>query len=77
MLYTVGMSLAKPSITLLTLDLFPSMRGMTASMQGFIQTMVVTFVSGVVSPLLADSGMKMGTGALVFSGAGTLHGFYI
>ncbi len=66
MLYTVGMSLAMPSITLLTLDLFPSMRGMAASMQGFIQTMIMTLVSGVVSPLLADSGLKMASGVFVF-----------
>jgi DHA1 family bicyclomycin/chloramphenicol resistance-like MFS transporter len=70
MLYTIGMSLAMPSITLLTLDLFPAMRGMTASMQGFIQTMVMTFVSAVVSPLLAQSGLKMALGVLVFLGAG-------
>jgi DHA1 family bicyclomycin/chloramphenicol resistance-like MFS transporter len=70
MLYTIGMSLAMPSITLLTLDLFPAMRGMTASMQGFIQTMVMTFVSAVVSPLLAESGMKMALGVLFFLGAG-------
>jgi DHA1 family bicyclomycin/chloramphenicol resistance-like MFS transporter len=65
MLYTTGMSLAMPGITLLTLDLFPSIRGMAASMQGFIQTMVMTFVSGVIAPLLADSGMKMALGVLV------------
>ena len=66
MLYTVGMSFAAPSITLLTLDLFPSMRGMVASMQGFVQTMVMTFVSGVLAPLVADSGLKMGLGVLAY-----------
>lgn len=62
MLYTLGMSLAMPSITLLTLDLFPSMRGMAASVQAFIQTMVMTFVAGIVAPLLADSGAKLAMG---------------
>lgn len=66
MLYTVGMSLAMPSITLFTLDLFPSARGMVASMQGFIQTMVMTLVSGVVAPLVADSGLKMAFCVLAF-----------
>jgi DHA1 family bicyclomycin/chloramphenicol resistance-like MFS transporter len=42
MFYTVGMAFATPGITLLTLDLFPTMRGMAASMQGFVQTMVMS-----------------------------------
>lgn len=69
-LYTIGMSFATPSITLMTLDLFPSMRGMAASMQGFVQTMVMTFVSGVVAPGVADSGLKMALGVLAFLGTG-------
>lgn len=72
MLYTLGMSFATPSITLLTLDLFPSMRGMAASMQGFLQTMVMTLVSGVVAPLVADSGLKMALGVLSFLACGYL-----
>lgn len=72
MLYTVGMSFATPSITLLTLDLFPSLRGMSASMQSFIQTMVMTFVSGVFAPLVANSGMKMAFGVLGFLTLGYL-----
>ena len=75
MLYTIGMSLAMPSITLLSLDLFPARRGMAASMQGFIQTMVMTFASGVVSPLLAESGLKMALGVFVFMAAGYLCWF--
>lgn len=75
MLYTIGMSLAMPSITLLALDLFPAMRGMAASMQGFIQTMIMTFASGIVSPLLAESGLKMALGVLAFMAAGYLCWF--
>lgn len=72
MLYTIGMSFATPSLTLLTLDLFPSTRGMAASMQGFVQTMVMTFVSGVVAPRVADSGLKMGLAVLSFLALGYL-----
>jgi DHA1 family bicyclomycin/chloramphenicol resistance-like MFS transporter len=71
MLYTAGMSFATPSITLLTLELFPKTRGMTSSMQGFIQTMVMTLVSSVIAPLLAPSGLKMATGVLAFLILGT------
>ncbi|MBN9604652.1 MAG: multidrug effflux MFS transporter [Afipia felis] len=65
MIFTIGMSLATPSITLLTLDLFPNNRGMAASMQGFIQTVVMTLVSGFAAPLLGGSGMKMALGMLL------------
>jgi len=76
MLYTVGMSFAMPSITILTLDLFPKMRGMVASLQGFVQTMVMTFVSGVVAPLLGNSGLKMALGVLAFLTVGFLAWFF-
>lgn len=72
MLYTAGMSFATPSITLMTLDLFPSMRGMAASVQGFIQTMVMTIVSAVVAPLVADSGSKIALSVSCFLAAGYL-----
>lgn len=75
MLYTAGMTFATPSITLMTLDLFPSMRGMAASMQGFIQTMVMTLVSAVVAPLVADSGLKLALGVSCFLAVGYLSWF--
>lgn len=74
-LYTVGMSFVTPSITLLTLDLFPSTRGMAASLQGFVQTMVMTLVSGLVAPLVADSGLAIALTVLCFLGAGCLAWF--
>ena len=37
MIFTIGSSLVMPSITLLLLDLFPTMRGMASSLQGFVQ----------------------------------------
>ncbi|MBX9864203.1 MAG: multidrug effflux MFS transporter [Hyphomicrobium sp.] len=65
MLFTTGMSLATPSITLLTLDLFPKNRGMAASMQGFVQILIMTLVSGFAAPVLGASGMKMALGMLL------------
>lgn len=70
MLFTTGMSLATPSITLLTLDLFPKMRGMVASLQGFVQTIVMTIVSSIAAPMLGSSGMKMALGMLLSLTAG-------
>ena len=53
-LYTTGMSLAAPSITLFILDLFPELRGTVSSLQGFVQTLFASVVAGVIAPLDAD-----------------------
>jgi DHA1 family bicyclomycin/chloramphenicol resistance-like MFS transporter len=52
MVYGIGFAMAMPSITLITLDLFPTRRGMAASLQGFVSGMVNVLIAGVVSPLL-------------------------
>lgn len=72
MLYTAGMSFAMPSITLMTLDHFPTARGMAASLQGFVQTMVMTFASGIISPLVVHSGLLLAVATLVFLCVGFL-----
>ena len=59
MLYSLGMSLAMPSITLLALDLFPRNRGMAASVQGFTQSMCNAILAGVVSPLVAGTQLSL------------------
>jgi DHA1 family bicyclomycin/chloramphenicol resistance-like MFS transporter len=69
-LYTTGMALAMPSITLLTLDLFQTIRGMVSSLQGFIQTMFLAFVSGVAAPLLLGNGVNLAAGMLGFLALG-------
>jgi DHA1 family bicyclomycin/chloramphenicol resistance-like MFS transporter len=51
-LFGVGFAMAMPSIALITLDLFPTRRGMAASLQGFISGMVNVVTAGVLSPLL-------------------------
>lgn len=63
-IYTTGMAMATPSITLLTLDLFSSMRGLVSSMQGFAQTMLMTLVAAFLAPALAGSGAALAWGNL-------------
>ena len=46
--------MAMPSISIITLDLFPTRRGMAASLQGFVSGMVNVLTAGVISPLLWD-----------------------
>jgi MFS transporter, DHA1 family, multidrug resistance protein len=48
-IYVVGMSIAAPSLTLLTLDLFPEQRGLAASCQGFISLGANSIVSAFVA----------------------------
>lgn len=52
MFFGVGFAMAAPSIMLITLDLFPTRRGMAASLQGFVSGMVNVITAGVVSPLV-------------------------
>jgi DHA1 family bicyclomycin/chloramphenicol resistance-like MFS transporter len=49
LVYVIGMSAAMPSLTLLTLDLFPSKRGLAASCQGFISLGFNSLVSAFVA----------------------------
>jgi DHA1 family bicyclomycin/chloramphenicol resistance-like MFS transporter len=67
MIYTVGSSLIMPSVTLLLLDLFPTMRGMTSSLQGFIQFALGGVVAGTIAPLLAESLMALAAGMAGFT----------
>lgn len=55
MLFGVGFAMAMPSISLINLDLFPTRRGMAASLQGFVSGMVNVVTAGVISPLVWDS----------------------
>jgi MFS transporter, DHA1 family, multidrug resistance protein len=55
MVYTLGSSLMMPSLMLLLLDLFPTMRGLASSLQGFVQFAFSGFVAGTLAPFLATS----------------------
>ena len=52
MIYGVGFAMAMPSITIITLDLFPTRRGMAASLQGFVSGMVNVLTAGAIAPAL-------------------------
>lgn len=70
MLYTIGMALAMPSITVLTLDLYPQLRGMTSSLQGFAHSLLAGMTAGVVSPLVSGSALTLALtmGGLMLAG---------
>lgn len=66
MCYNFGMALAMPTITLLALDLFPTMRGLVSSTQAFIQTLISTLSAALVVPLLYHSPLRMALGMTMF-----------
>ena len=66
---TLGSSLMMPTITLLLLDLFPSMRGLASSLQGFLQFAFSGVVAGTIAPLLATSLSALAAGMVSFTTA--------
>ena len=70
MIYTTGMALAMPSITLLALELFPLNRGLTASLQGFEHSLLSSIVAGVAAPLLSHSALTLACGMAILAALG-------
>jgi MFS transporter, DHA1 family, multidrug resistance protein len=53
--YAIGSAMAMPSISLRVLDLFPTRRGMAASLMGFVSGIINTVVAGIISPAVSHS----------------------
>jgi DHA1 family bicyclomycin/chloramphenicol resistance-like MFS transporter len=62
--FAIGFAMAMPSIALITLDLFPTRRGMAASLQGFVSGMVNTVQAGLVSPAVSHSPRWLAVGMM-------------
>ncbi len=71
-LYTMGMSMVAPGLTLRVLDLFPQIRGTVASCQSFTMTMLSALVAGLVSPLLNYSVLALAAGQFAFALTGLM-----
>ena len=78
--YTFGMSLSMPCLTLMAIDPFPKQRGLAASCQMFMQPGANGLVAGVLAPLLWGSTLTVafGMGALMLLGAASagLHHWF-
>ena len=70
MVYNFGMALAMPTVSLLALDLFPTMRGLVSSAQAFVQTLLGVVSAGLVAPLLYHwpLGLALGMAAYLLVG---------
>lgn len=62
MLYTFGLGLSMPAMSLMTIDLFPKLRGLAASLLSFVQMLIFSLISGVIAPMLFDSAFKLAEG---------------
>ena len=68
--YCFGMSMVAPGATLLVLDLFPNIRGIVASCQSAMVTLLGALVAGIVAPALDHSVLALALGQLFFASAG-------
>jgi len=66
-LYMIGSALVQPSVTVMLLDLFPTMRGLASSLQGFIQFALGGIVAGTIAPLLDRSLLLLAAGMAAFT----------
>jgi DHA1 family bicyclomycin/chloramphenicol resistance-like MFS transporter len=64
-IYALGLAIAMPAITILTLDCFPHHRGTAASMQGFLQMLINAGVASVAVPLLHTQWLHFALGQLL------------
>ncbi|PFG18055.1 DHA1 family bicyclomycin/chloramphenicol resistance-like MFS transporter [Propionicimonas paludicola] len=64
-LYTFGVALTFPIITLAMLDLFPTARGAASSVQSFVALLANAAIAGVLAPLLGFSLWSLAASALV------------
>jgi len=74
-LYTLGMSLTMPSLTLLALDAFPQQRGLAASCQMFLQSIMNSVAAGAIAPALWDSTVTLAFGMTGLMLLGALSSF--
>ena len=66
MVYTFGMTVAMPALSLLALDLFPHRRGLASSSQSLVQVGINALSAGLLVPLLWVSTVSLAGGMALF-----------
>src|SRR5690606_11235554 len=66
--YGLGMSLALPGMTVVTLSIFPKLRGMASSVQSTMQMLIFAMVAGFVAPFLFESALLLAWGTIGSAG---------
>jgi DHA1 family bicyclomycin/chloramphenicol resistance-like MFS transporter len=72
LLYAFGIALATPGMMVTILSTFPRMRGLAASMQGFVQVLLFALIAGWLAPLLFHSAQALAWAHLGLLMAGAL-----
>jgi len=70
--YTAGMSLAMPCLTIMALDPFPAQRGLAASCQTFFQSSFNSLAAGLIAPALWGSTLSLALGMIGLMSLGGL-----
>lgn len=65
MIYTSGIGIAMPALTVLALDCFPKNRGTASALQGFVQMMVNALVASLAVPLLSQQAKHLALGQFI------------
>ena len=63
-LYALGIAMALPAFSLLSIDCFPENRGAAAAVQSFVQVMIAAIIASLVLPLLSASIIALALGQL-------------
>ena len=64
-LYTCGIGIAMPAMTVLSLDCFPNNRGTASALQGFVQMMANAMIASLAVPLLSQQPIHLALGQLM------------
>lgn len=70
--FTIGLALAMPSLVLFGLDEFPAQKGLAASCQAFITTLLNAVTAGALSPFASATPLRLATVAAGLTAAGLL-----
>ena len=63
--YGLGVSLVAPAMTVLTLEMFPKVKGLASSLQSFIFLVIFALISGFFSPFLFACAFRLASGAAI------------
>lgn len=63
--YTFGVALVMPVLSVAAQGLLPTMRGLAASVQNFVQMLIFALISGFVAPVLFGSALHLAAGLVV------------
>ncbi len=64
-LYTSGIGIAMPAMTVLALDCFPKNRGTASALQGFVQMMANALIASLAVPLLSQQASHLALGQVI------------